>query len=101
MGRVDGDIRSEIHSRLVMGLGCVALILVGIALGIKFRGGHMLSAFGASAIPGGVLVVFILSGKELTKNPAAPAMTGVMVMWAGLAVLIILTFWVYRKLLRT
>jgi hypothetical protein len=61
----------------------------------------MLSAFGASAIPGGLLVVFILSGKELTKNPSTPAMTGVSVMWIGFAVLLVLTLWIYRKLLRT
>ncbi|MBC8379442.1 MAG: LptF/LptG family permease [Planctomycetes bacterium] len=98
---VDNKIYSEIHSRLVLGLGSIALILTGIALGVQFRGGHMLSAFGASAIPGGVLVVFILAGKELTKNPSTEASVGISVMWIGLAVLAALTLWIYRKLLRT
>lgn len=97
----DNEIYAEIHSRLVLGLGCVALILTGIALGIQFRGGHVLSAFGASAIPGGVLITFILSGKALTKNPSTPALTGMSVMWIGFIVLLLLTFWVYRKVLRT
>ena len=99
--KVDNEIYAEIHSRLVLGLGCIALILTGIALGIQFRGGHMLSAFGASAVPGGVLMTFILSGKALTTNSATDAMTGVTVMWVGLVVLVILTMWVYRKLLST
>ena len=101
LGRIDSEIEAEINSRLVLGLGCITLILTGIALGIFYRGGHILSAFGASAIPAGVLIVFILAGKELARNPAASTMTGVSLMWAGLAMLTLLMACLYRKLLRT
>ena len=98
---VERDIAAELHSRLVFGLGCVALILTGIALGIQMRGGHILSAFGASAVPGGILTTFIVSGKALTGNPSTPMTTGIMVMWAGLVVLMLIVPMVYRKLLKT
>lgn len=94
---------SEIHTRLVFGIGSITLVLFAIALGIIFKGGHLLSAFGASAIPAGALIVFIMSGKELTKtkNAAMPEITGVIVMWAGLAVISIIAFFIYRKMMKT
>jgi len=97
------EINSEIHSRLVFGMGCITLILIAIALGIIFRGGHLLSAFGASAIPAGALIIFIMSGKELTKtsNRDMPDQIGIVVMWAGLILLTLLAGWIYRKLTRT
>jgi lipopolysaccharide export LptBFGC system permease protein LptF len=101
VSRVNNEIDAELHSRLVLGLGCILLILTGTALGIFLRGGHLLSAFGASAIPAGVLISFILAGRQITKNPATPAFTGITVMWAGFLVLGILTFILYRRLLRT
>jgi lipopolysaccharide export LptBFGC system permease protein LptF len=99
--RTANEISSEIHSRLVLGLGCTTLVLIAAALGIIFKGGHLLSAFGTSAIPAAVLVIFILAGKELTKNPAVPAKVGIMVMWSGLIVLSVLTVALYHKLLKT
>ncbi len=95
------EISSEIHSRLVFGLGCTTLILTGIALGIIFKGGHLLSAFGASSIPAAALIVAIMMGKQLTKNPATPPITGTIVMWVGLTALSIFAVIIFRKLLKT
>lgn len=97
------DITSEIHSRLVFGIGSIALVLIAIALGISLKGGHMLSAFGTSALPAGALVVFVVSGKQLTKtrNPNVPENTGIIVMWMGVVFLCIVTVIIYRKLIRS
>jgi lipopolysaccharide export LptBFGC system permease protein LptF len=95
------EISSEINSRLVLGLGCTVLILISIALGIIFKGGHLLSAFGTSSIPAAALIVFIMAGKDLTKNHAVPRMVGITVMWSGLVVLSVLAIVIYRRLLKT
>jgi lipopolysaccharide export LptBFGC system permease protein LptF len=101
LASVNNEIDAELHSRLVLGLGCVLLILTGTALGIYLRGGHLLSAFGASAIPAGVLITFILAGRQITKNPATSALAGITIMWMGFITLGILTLILYRRLLRT
>jgi len=93
-------IKAEIHTRLVFGTGCIPMILIGIGLGIIKRGGHLLSAFGASCIPAAVLIVCIMSGKNLIKSHGSEVITGIALMWAGLAFLILLAAIIYRWLLR-
>jgi hypothetical protein len=96
------EIKAEIHSRLVFGIGCITLIVIGIELGIKFRGGHLLTAFGVSAIPAAALLVIIMTGKNITRNHAVHvgADLGVSFMWAGLLVLTIFAVSLYRKMLK-
>ncbi len=94
------EIKAEIHSRLVFGIGCITLILIGIGLGIRFRGGHLLTAFGISSIPAAALLVVIMMGKNITQNRFSElgANLGVGFMWAGLVVLTVFAFVLYRKL---
>lgn len=95
------NIIAETHSRLVFGLGTITLILISIAMGIILRGGHLLSAFGVSAVPFAALIVFMMSGRQLTKHPQMSPAVGILVMWTGLVILTIIAIMIYRKLLRT
>jgi hypothetical protein len=94
------QIDSEIHSRLVFGIGCVSMILIGIGLGIIKKGGHLLSAFGVSCIPAAVLIVCIMSGKQLAENISSKNISGIALMWAGLAFLFLLAAGIYHRLLK-
>jgi len=94
------DIRAELHSRLVFGIGCVAMMMIGIGLGIILKGGHLLSAFGASSVPAAVLVVCIMMGKNITKNPYTQVSSGIVLMWTALVLLSVFTVMMYRKLLK-
>jgi lipopolysaccharide export system permease protein len=95
------DIKAEMNSRLVFGIGCIPMIMIGIGLGIINRGGHLLSAFGASCIPAAVLIVAIISGKHVTENMTAQGVSGIVVMWAGLGCLTVLAVWIYARLSRS
>lgn len=95
------DIKAEMNSRLVFGIGCVPMIMIGIGLGIINRGGHLLSAFGASCVPAAVLIVTIISGKRLTGNMASEGLSGIAIMWAGLAALTVLALFIYSRLAKT
>ena len=94
------EIDAEIHIRLVFGVGCVAMILIGIGLGILKKGGHPLAAFGISCVPAALLVVFMLMGKNIAKNAGSSAVSGITLMWTGLIVLCVLTIVVYQRLLK-
>ncbi|MGA2069995.1 MAG: LptF/LptG family permease [Sedimentisphaerales bacterium] len=94
------DIGCEINSRLVFGVGCVTMIMIGIGLGIVLKGGHLLTAFAASAAPALVFICCIIMGKRLAENPSSRIIFGIPMMWAGLIILSLLGLELYRRLLR-
>jgi hypothetical protein len=94
------QIKAEMHSRLVFGIGCVSMIMIGIGLGIIKKGGHLLSAFGASCVPAAVLIVCLMSGKHITENLGAQSVSGIALMWGGLAFLSLLAVVIYGSLLK-
>ena len=100
IAHTEAAIKSEMNSRLVFGIGCIPMILIGIGLGILQRGGHLLGAFGASCVPAAVLGAAVISGKRLVETTGSRGPSGVLVMWAGVAFLVLLTAWIYRRLLR-
>jgi len=94
------QIKAEIHWRLVFGTGCIPMILIGIGLGVILRGGHILTAFAVSCVPAAILMVGIMMGKNITKNPDSHAGSGIILMWAVMLLLIALAALIYRKLLK-
>lgn len=94
------EIKAETHSRLVFGIGCLPLIMIGIGLGIIKKGGHLLSAFGVSALPAGMLIVCIMMGKNITKNPGSKISFGLVLMWFAIILLCLLMMEIYRRLLK-
>lgn len=93
-------IRSEIHSRLIFGIGCLPMILIGIGWGALRREGHLLGAFGASCIPASILGIAIISGKQVAEGVETMVLPGILIMYSGLAFLLLLTVFVYHRLLR-
>jgi lipopolysaccharide export LptBFGC system permease protein LptF len=98
--RASVRIKAEIHTRLVFGIGCIPMILIGIGLGVIKKGGHLLSAFGASCIPAAILIVCIISGENLIKSHGSETITGITVIWAGFVFLVLLLLVIYRQLLK-
>jgi lipopolysaccharide export LptBFGC system permease protein LptF len=94
------QIKAEIHSRLIFGIGCIPMIMIGIALGIIKKEGHLLSAFGVSSVPAAILIVCIMSGYQIARNPKAQMGFGIGLMWTALVFLSFLAVVIYHKLLK-
>lgn len=56
---------------------------MGAALGVAFRGGRALAAFGLAAIPFGVVFVVLVAGRQTAEKPGTELL-GAAIIWGGL-----------------
>jgi len=94
------DLIAEMHVRISYGSSCFLLVALGAAMGLIFRGGHVVSAFAISVIPAAAVIVMILMGKEMARNPDVPMTLGLGIIWAGVTGLLVVTAGVYAYLAR-
>jgi lipopolysaccharide export LptBFGC system permease protein LptF len=94
------EIDIEIHSRLAFGVCCVALVLLGAGLGIVFRSGHLLTAFGISCIPTSICLITIFTGKHIAERGGVNLGMGIAFLWSGIAIIMIGNIFLFRYLMR-
>lgn len=88
-----------VHSRLAFSASTLVILVLAAALGIIFRGGQMLTAFVISFIPGLLVVVMNIMGRQLSGNPDT-FLTGLGVIWAGIAIVALADVVVLGKYLK-
>jgi len=91
---------AELHVRTAYSLSCLLLVALGAALGLIFRGGHLVSAFALAMVPAALVIVMLMMGKEMIRNPRVGGMYGVAAIWGGIAALLAANVVIYARLAR-
>ncbi len=85
-------VNAELHSRLAFNVSVLVLVVLGAALGIIFRGTHLLAAFGIAFVPALLVLVLNIAGRQLAEKDGT-VMLGIGLIWGGIAVVAILDGW--------
>jgi lipopolysaccharide export LptBFGC system permease protein LptF len=92
-------INGVIHSRLAFSASTLVTLLLAAGLGIIFRGGQLLTAFVISFIPGLLVVVMNIMGRQLAEHADTVAI-GVGIIWGAIALVALADVVVLTKFLR-
>ena len=74
------ELEAEIHARMSFALAGCLLVILGTALGIIFKGGHILTASGVTFIPALTTMLLIIAGRQWAEK--APVY-GIGLIWLG------------------
>ncbi len=90
---------ATISERFAFSASVFVLVILGAALGIIFRGAHVVMAFGISFVPSLLVIILIVMGKQMAHN-APTHVAGLLVMWGGIAMVMGLDVWTLLRVLR-
>lgn len=99
LGAITRRIKATISERIAFSVSVLTLVILGAVLGIVFRGSHVVVAFGISFIPALVVIMTIVTGRQLACN-ANTHLFGLVLSWTGLLVVVILDGWTLTRVLR-
>jgi hypothetical protein len=88
-----------LHERLTFSVSVLFLVVLGAALGIVFRGAHVMIAFGISFVPVLFVIVAIVAGRQLSVAKHTH-LVGLLAMWGGIAMLVLLDGWTLTRWVR-
>jgi lipopolysaccharide export LptBFGC system permease protein LptF len=95
------DIVAELHSRGAFSVAGLVLVVLGAALGVIFRSGHVLVAFGLAAVPAIFAMIMVVMGNQLaTNNRSSLQPLGLAFIWSGNVLTVVLNVWVYARMLK-
>lgn len=98
-GKALREVISTLHARMALSVSALVLVLLAAALGIVLRGSHVVIAFGISFVPSLFVIAAIIAGRQLARNEST-MMYGLMVIWAGIAVVALLDVLMLAKVVK-
>lgn len=90
---------ATLHERAAFTFSVLVLVILGAGLGIVFRGAHAATAFGISFLPSLLVIILIVTGKQMAQN-AGTFWFGLTIMWSGIAAVGVLDYWTLTRWLR-
>jgi len=86
--RLLNKIKAEMHMRAAYGSSCFLMVAMGAALGLVLRGGQIITAFAISVVPASLVIVMMMMGKQMVRNPDVSVAAGLLAIWVGVLVLL-------------
>ncbi len=92
-------ILGTIHERAAFSISVFVLVILAAALGTIFRGAHVLTAFGISFLPMLLVLITIISGRQMARHEASHGL-GIALIWSGILFVALFDGWIVTRVLR-